>query len=146
MAEKIPDPPTMEEGKVRGEIGHPVAEEREYKGIVWIIVCFALLSPSFLYGLDNTVVADLQGPILEQFGSSAVVQVGWLGIAFPMGSVAVVFSLGKAFSMFDNKWLWFSSLIVFEIGSAICGAAPSMNVLIFARALAGVGGSGMFVG
>lgn len=35
-------------------------------------------------------------------------------------------------------------LALFEIGSLICGVAPSMNVLIFGRAFAGVGAAGMF--
>jgi MFS family permease len=35
---------------------------------------------------------------------------------------------------------------MFELGSAVCGAAPSMDALIIGRAIAGVGGSGMYVG
>jgi len=35
---------------------------------------------------------------------------------------------------------------LFEIGSAICGAAPTMDALIVGRAICGVGGSGMYVG
>jgi len=34
----------------------------------------------------------------------------------------------------------------FEIGSAVCGAAPSMNALIIGRAIAGLGGAGMYLG
>lgn len=35
---------------------------------------------------------------------------------------------------------------IFEIGSAISGAAPTMNALIVGRAIAGIGGCGMYVG
>ena len=35
---------------------------------------------------------------------------------------------------------------IFEIGSTVCGAAPSMNALITGRALAGLGGGGMYLG
>ncbi|KAH7395407.1 hypothetical protein BKA64DRAFT_577450, partial [Cadophora sp. MPI-SDFR-AT-0126] len=37
-------------------------------------------------------------------------------------------------------------IILFELGSAICGAAPSMDALIIGRAICGVSGSGIYVG
>ena len=37
-------------------------------------------------------------------------------------------------------------MILFEVGSALCGAAPQMNVLIVGRAIAGWGGAGTYVG
>ena len=38
------------------------------------------------------------------------------------------------------------SIVVFEIGSAICGAAPNMNAMIVGRVIAGMGGAGMYMG
>jgi MFS family permease len=37
-------------------------------------------------------------------------------------------------------------MVVFEAGSALCGAAPDMNALIVGRAIAGLGGTGIFIG
>jgi MFS family permease len=48
--------------------------------------------------------------------------------------------------MFNMKWLFIISLILFEGGSAICGAAPNMVAIIVGRAIAGVGGAGVYVG
>ena len=53
---------------------------------------------------------------------------------------------GKAYGLFNKKWLYISSVLLFEIGSAICGASPNMNALILGRVIAGVGGSGMYSG
>ena len=39
-----------------------------------------------------------------------------------------------------------SSVLLFEIGSTVCGAAPSMNALIVGRVIAGIGGSGVYIG
>lgn len=50
------------------------------------------------------------------------------------------------YSMFDLKILFILSVIIFEIGSALCGASPSMDILIVARVIAGVGGSGLYIG
>jgi hypothetical protein len=46
----------------------------------------------------------------------------------------------------NAKWLYVGTVFIFEVGSAICGAANTMDALIFGRALAGVGGAGMYVG
>ena len=48
--------------------------------------------------------------------------------------------------MFSMKLLFVISLILFEGGSAICGAAPNMSAVIIGRVIAGVGGCGVYVG
>jgi predicted MFS family arabinose efflux permease len=63
-----------------------------------------------------------------------------------MGSVAVILLLGSLYGAFDIKWLYLSSIFLFEVGSAICGAAPSMDAMIVGRVVAGVGGAGMYLG
>ncbi len=50
------------------------------------------------------------------------------------------------YGQFDPKWLYMICVLGFEIGSAVCGAAPSMNALIIGRAIAGLGGAGMYLG
>ncbi|KAH7310894.1 major facilitator superfamily domain-containing protein [Stachybotrys elegans] len=53
---------------------------------------------------------------------------------------------GQIFAHFDGKILFISSVIIFEAGSAICGAAPSLDALIVGRAVCGVGGMGIYLG
>ncbi len=53
---------------------------------------------------------------------------------------------GKIYAQFDAKILYLISVFLFEAGSAICGAANKMDVLIFGRALCGLGGVGMYCG
>jgi len=50
------------------------------------------------------------------------------------------------YSHFDAKWIFIFCVMFFEIGSAICGAAPSESALITGRAICGVGGAGMYTG
>jgi MFS family permease len=50
------------------------------------------------------------------------------------------------YAVYDLKILFLASVFLFEIGSALCGAAPDMNSLIVGRVLAGVGGSGVYIG
>lgn len=53
---------------------------------------------------------------------------------------------GKGFGIFDNKWVYITSIVIFCIGSAVCGAAPNMNALIIGRVIGGIGGAGMYLG
>jgi MFS family permease len=48
--------------------------------------------------------------------------------------------------MFNIKWTFQFSILAFEVGSAICGVAPSSTVFITGRAIAGLGASGLFTG
>ena len=50
------------------------------------------------------------------------------------------------YAQFDAKLLYLLNTFLFEAGSAICGAAPSMDALIVGRAICGLGGSGMYTG
>lgn len=54
--------------------------------------------------------------------------------------------MGKVYKHYPVKPLFIGGIAFFEIGSAICGAAPSSAVLIFGRAVAGFGASGMMSG
>jgi MFS family permease len=63
-----------------------------------------------------------------------------------MASAAVLLTFTRAYGLFNVKVLLILSVCVFEIGSALCGAAPTSNALIVGRVIAGVGGSGMYLG
>lgn len=118
--------------------------QRTILGLRWFLVCTAIYSANFLYGLDATIAADIQAPVSQDFGE--VQKLGWLGFGFGLGSTASILPVGKAYAMFDTKWMFLASLSLFSIGSALCGAAPTMNVLILGRVLAGSGGAGMYLG
>jgi hypothetical protein len=64
---------------------------RNYSRWQWASILVAIYSSQFLYGLDNTIVADIQGSVTEDFGEVGLL--GWLGIGFPLGSVATILSL-----------------------------------------------------
>jgi MFS family permease len=53
---------------------------------------------------------------------------------------------GKLYSYYSIKWVYLIAIIIFEIGSAICGAAPTSTALIVGRAVAGVGYAGILSG
>jgi MFS family permease len=65
---------------------------------------------------------------------------------FMIGGLCVAMPVGRLYGVWNAKWLYMISIILFMAGSALCGAAPSMATLIIGRVLAGAGGNGMYVG
>ncbi|PQE05532.1 HC-toxin efflux carrier TOXA protein [Rutstroemia sp. NJR-2017a BBW] len=122
----------------------PPEMERQIKGIKWFIICVGFYIADFLYGLDNTVAADIQSAVLGTYGE--ITKLSWLGTGFPLGSIATILTLGKMYSVFNVKWTHIASVTTFIVGSAVCGAAPNMNALIVGRVIAGMGGAGMYLG
>jgi len=53
---------------------------------------------------------------------------------------------GKLNDQFNNKFLYLAAVLIFEIGSAVIGSARSIEAVIAGRAIAGFGGSGIYVG
>ncbi|KAL8644144.1 MAG: hypothetical protein Q9226_007912 [Calogaya cf. arnoldii] len=59
-----------------------------------------------------------------------------------IGGVSVVLPFGSIYSLFDTKKLYIVSVVIFSMGSALCGAAPTLDAFIVGRAIAGMGGIG----
>lgn len=120
------------------------APPRDIQGWKWSLVVLSILSSTFLFALDNTIVADIQPAIVLHFND--IGNLTWLSVSFLLGAAATNLLWGKIFGQFNAKWMYIICVALFELGSAICGAAPTMDALIIGRAICGVGGSGMYVG
>ena len=59
---------------------------RNVTGLLWALVVFSILSSTFLFSLDNTIVADIQPAIVRDFGS--VEKLSWLPVAFLLGAAS----------------------------------------------------------
>lgn len=117
---------------------------RNVHGFLWVTVVLAIYSSTFLFALDNTIVANIQPAIIKSL--NGVDKLAWSGVAFVMASSATVLTWLQIFNQFNIKWMYIFSIAVFMAGSAICGAAQSMNMLIGGRVVCGVGGVGQYVG
>ncbi len=117
---------------------------RQVTGFRCFLACLAIFSANVLDGLDTTIAADIQSFVSESFDN--VTQLGWLGVGFTLGSTVAILPLGKAFGIFDTKWIFIGCLSMFAAASALCGAAPSMDAIIIGRVWAGAGGAGMYLG
>ncbi|GKZ19209.1 hypothetical protein AbraIFM66951_008043 [Aspergillus brasiliensis] len=120
------------------------APPRDIGGWKWAIVVAAIYSSQFLFALDNTIVANIQPTIVEDFNS--VSKLSWISVAFLIGAASTNLVWGKIFAQFNAKWTYIICIAIFEVGSAVCGSAPTMNAFIVGRAICGFSGAGMYVG
>lgn len=68
------------------------------------------------------------------------------GSAYQLTSSAFQPLSGKIYTLFPTKWSFLAFFFIFELGSALCGAAQSSVMLITGRAVAGLGASGVMTG
>ncbi|KAH8697990.1 MFS transporter [Talaromyces proteolyticus] len=113
-------------------------------GLKLIFIFVALCLTVFLVALDQTIIATAIPTITSQFHS--VEDIGWWGSAFLLTTCSFQLFFGKLYSLLSIKWTFIGAVLIFEIGSAICGASPNSVVLIVGRAVAGIGGAGIFSG
>lgn len=105
-----------------------------------VFTCFALAV--FLIALDTTIVSTAIPAIATEFAS--LDQIAWIGSGFFLTSTSFSPIYGSMCDIFGRKPTFLAGIIIFEIGSLMCGLAPSMVVLILGRIVAGVGGGGVF--
>ncbi|KAK4051704.1 hypothetical protein OIO90_004654 [Microbotryomycetes sp. JL221] len=91
---------------------------------------------------SQTILATALPRIASDF--NAFTLQGWVSSAFILTQTGFILIYGPVLRIFSAKWVLLSAVIIFEVGSAICGAAPDVYVLIFGRALSGVGAAGVF--
>lgn len=105
------------------------------------IVFPALMLSLFLSALDQTIVATVLPKIVSSLDGGK--SYSWVGSAYLLGSAALGPLYGKLSDLLGRKPILFSSIFLFLIGSALCGAAQNMNWLIASRAVQGMGGGGI---
>ncbi|KAJ6036332.1 MFS transporter [Penicillium herquei] len=109
-------------------------------GFIFVALCLTV----FLVALDQTIITTAIPTITSQFHS--VEDIGWYGSAFLLTTCSCQLFFGKLYTILSIKWTFVGAVVIFEIGSAICGASPNSVVLIIGRAVAGIGGAGIFSG
>ncbi|KXS09808.1 MFS general substrate transporter [Gonapodya prolifera JEL478] len=68
----------------------------------------------------------------------------WIGTAFFLASIPLIPTYGKLADVFGRKPVFMTGIVIFEIGSLICGLSQSMLMLIAGRAVAGLGAGCIF--
>ncbi|EXK23832.1 hypothetical protein FOMG_19412 [Fusarium oxysporum f. sp. melonis 26406] len=113
-------------------------------GVKPALLLLAVFVNMFLVALDRLVISTAIPQITDDFHS--VTDIGWYGSAYLLTNCAFQLLFGKIYTFFSVKFTFLSAILLFEIGSAICGAAPNSVAFIFGRAIAGLGSAGIMSG
>ncbi len=103
----------------------------------------ALLLGLLLAALDQTIVSTALPTIVSDLGG--LKHLSWVVTAYLLASTAATPLWGKLGDQYGRKRLFQTAIVIFLVGSALCGAAQDMPQLIGFRALQGLGGGGLIV-
>jgi len=109
----------------------------------WLILVCNFMA-LFLVAIDRTIIATAVPTISDEF--HALGDIGWYGSAYMLTTSCAQLVYGRIYKFYDMKWVFIASIVVFEVGSTICGAAKNSPVFIIGRAIAGLASAGIFSG
>jgi EmrB/QacA subfamily drug resistance transporter len=103
----------------------------------------ALTLVLLLASLDQTIVATALPTIVSEIGG--VTHLSWIVTAYLLATTIVVPLYGKLGDLFGRRAVLQAAVVIFLIGSALCGIAQNLPELIAFRIVQGLGGGGLMV-
>ena len=91
--------------------------------------------------LDGTIVATALPSIVDDIGG--VSGITWVVTAYLLAQIATMPLYGKLGDVYGRKRMFMVAVGVFTVGSMLCGVAQSLDQLLAARALQGLGAGGL---
>ena len=104
-------------------------------------IVLGIMLAMFLGALDQTIVATALPTIGRHFGNLG--DLSWVVTAYLLTATAVTPLYGKLSDIHGRRAMMLIAIVIFVAGSLICALAPSMTVLVFGRAVQGLGGGGL---
>jgi EmrB/QacA subfamily drug resistance transporter len=108
-----------------------------------LVVFAALMLAVLLAALDGTIVATALPTITAELGG--LDQLSWVVTGYLLASTISTPIYGKLGDLYGRKRVFQAAIVIFLIGSALCGQAQGMGELIAFRTLQGLGGGGLIV-
>ena len=108
-----------------------------------LIVFGGLVVVMLLSALDGTIVSTALPTIIGELGGLA--HLSWVVTAYLLAQTIVTPLYGKIGDLYGRKRVLQSAIVIFLIGSVLCGLSGSMTQLIIFRAIQGLGGGGLAV-
>jgi EmrB/QacA subfamily drug resistance transporter len=108
-----------------------------------VIIYAALMLAILLAALDQTIVSTALPTIVGDLGGLS--HLSWVVTSYLLATTASAPLWGKLGDSYGRKTLFQAAIVIFLIGSALCGLSRNMVELISFRALQGLGGGGLMV-
>ncbi|PVH92736.1 MFS general substrate transporter [Periconia macrospinosa] len=118
------------------------SQVRQYPsaGKTWIIM-LCLYITMFLVALDKSILGTAMPRISDQFNSLS--SIGWYASSYMLTLCAFQLIWGRIYTFYSVKLTFVTAVVIFEVGSAICGAAPTSPAFIVGRSISGLGSAGI---
>ena len=107
----------------------------------WTLI--AVCAGTFMLLVDVTIV-QVALPTIQRHLGASFTDLQWVIDAYALSLAALILTWGSISDRFGRKRVFIAGLAVFTASSLLCGLAQSINMLIWSRALQGVGGAAMF--
>jgi len=127
-------------GRMRERLSHKPPGYRFTIGRILAIYA-GLMVALFLAALDQTIVATALPRIVSDLGG--ITQYSWVFTAYMLASTVTVPIYGKLGDVYGRKPLFLFAIVVFLVGSALCGIAQNMTQLVIFRGVQGIGAGGL---
>jgi len=102
----------------------------------WVL---ASLSLSMLLSSLGTSIANVGLPTLAQAFNASFQHVQWVVLAYLLAITTLIVSVGRLGDLIGRRRLLLAGLLLFTVASVLCGVAPTLWLLIVARAVQGLG-------
>jgi EmrB/QacA subfamily drug resistance transporter len=102
-----------------------------------VLTTAAAIAGMFLAALDSTIVATAMPTVVGDL--HGIDHYAWVFTAYLLAEIASIPLWGRLADMYGRKRIFLLGMIIFLVGSALCGASTSMGELILFRAMQGVG-------
>lgn len=129
MTAMVTDPPQSNDAEV----------DTSRRNLIFTAVLLGML----LAALDQTIVATALPTVVADLGGAG--HQAWVVTSYLLASTVVTAIVGKLGDLFGRKPVFIAAVLFFMAGSVLCGLAGSLEVLIAARALQGIGGGAIMV-
>jgi EmrB/QacA subfamily drug resistance transporter len=106
-------------------------------------VLAGLVMVLLLAALDGTIVATALPTIVAELGG--LEHLAWVVTAYLLAQTAVIPLYGKLGDLYGRKRVLQAGVVIFLVGSALCGVSRNLTQLIVFRAVQGLGGGGLIV-
>jgi EmrB/QacA subfamily drug resistance transporter len=116
---------------------------QEAHGRQLLVIYLALMLAMLLAALDQTIVSTALPTIVNDLGGLS--HLSWVVTSYLLASTATTQVWGKLGDQYGRKYLFLGAIVIFLIGSVLCGQARNMGELIAFRAVQGVGGGALMV-
>ncbi|MCI9888925.1 MFS transporter [Micrococcales bacterium 31B] len=118
--------------------GFPILQHRQI-----LVIISGLMLTMLLAQLDNMIVAPALPTIVGELGG--MTHVAWVTTAYILTSTIATPIWGKFGDMYGRRRMFLAAIVLFLIGSALCGLSRNMTELILFRGFQGIGGGGLLV-